>query len=159
LSSARSGQQHDSATSRLSSPFKLKWAAATTTAAVGVPLIWGIRVLSVNLYRVSWWFSAAVRRQHCGCCAPHLTSPPVRLWQRPSQQCRPLLDVVWMRGQPLFCADYRVAWTSCNCRSAVLEMLCSFDHVLDVSATQMPVAVLTSVCSDYSESFYFGAML
>jgi len=75
------------------------------------------------------------------------------------QQCRPLLDVVWMRGQPLFFADYRVAWTSCNCRSAVLEMLCSFDHVLDVSATQMPVAVSTSVCSDYSESFYCGAML
>ena len=54
------------------------------TAAVGVPLIWGIRVLSVDLYRVSWWCSAAVRRQHCGCCAPHHSSPPVRLWQRPS---------------------------------------------------------------------------
>jgi hypothetical protein len=75
------------------------------------------------------------------------------------QQCCPLLDVVWMRGQPLFCADCRDAWTSCNCRSAVLEMLCSFDHVLDVSATQMPDAVSTSVCSDYSESFYCGAML
>jgi hypothetical protein len=115
------------------------------------------QLIFIPSFVVIWWFrscaAAALRllrfithHRACGCGSGR-------------QQCCPLLDVVWMRGQPLFCADCRDAWTSCNCRSAVLEMLCSFDHVLDVSATQMPDAVSTSVCSDYSESFYCGAML
>ena len=91
--------------------------------AAGVPLIFGIRVLTDNFYTE---FRGGVPQQ-CGGSIAAAAHPITH--HRPCgcgsgrQQCRPLLDVVWMRGQPLFCADCRVAWTSCNCRSAVLEML------------------------------------